>query len=231
VWNPVLQGIAVTECARVVGTPELGPPRYVKEPMNHSTPPTQEPIDSQLIEEISQFKQIALGEGAAVCEVCGDELREGTPIVVFAFRPVDQPAFEIGHVKCVECRHEPTEYFTLGVREFVLEGRVGTCTDPTIQSSWPVLLAPKPRAMSPADATSVRPLPGVAWFRRPVARSDTFVAADCESVCKPWQRAVVRANGSNRDGAADQEAGSTSDDVTEATAPHAADGGRQGGAR
>jgi hypothetical protein len=150
---------------------------------------------------------------------------------VFAFRPVEQPAFQIGHVKCTECRHEPSEFFTLGVRELVLEGRVGTCTDPATQTAWPVLLAPQPRAVSAPDSTAVRPLPGVAWFRRPVARSETFVAADCESACKPWQRAVVRADGSNRDGAADQEAGSTSDDAIETTAPHAADSGRQGGAR
>jgi len=42
---------------------------------------------------------------------------EGAPVVAFAFRPVDQPAFQIGHVKCIDCRHEPTEFFTLGVRE------------------------------------------------------------------------------------------------------------------
>jgi len=84
--------------------------------MNHSTLTTKESIDNRLIEEISQLQQFSLGEGAAVCEVCGDKLREGAPIVVFVFRPADQTAFQVGHVKCVDCRHEPTEYFTLGVR-------------------------------------------------------------------------------------------------------------------
>ena len=199
--------------------------------MHHSTPPTQEPIDNQLIEEISQFKQVALGEGAAVCEVCGEEMREGEPIVVFAFRPVEQPVFQIGHVKCTECRHEPREYFTLGVRELVLDGRIGTCTDPATQSWWPVLLAPQPRAVSAPDSTAVRPLPGVAWFRQPVARSDTFVAAGCESMRKPWQRPVVRADDVDPDSASEPERNPKSDDVTETTAPHAADGGRSGGAR
>jgi hypothetical protein len=150
---------------------------------------------------------------------------------VFAFRPVDQPAFEIGHVKCTECRDEPTEYFTLGVRELVLDGRIGTCTDPVTQSWWPVLLAPQPRAVSPTDATTVQPLPGVAWFRRPIARSDVFIAADCESACKPWQRPVLRADSSARNGASESDAGSTSDGVTETTAPSTYEGGRQGGAR
>jgi len=120
--------------------------------MNHSTLTTKESIDNRLIEEISQLQQFSLGEGAAVCEVCGDKLREGAPIVVFVFRPADQTAFQVGHVKCVDCRHEPTEYFTLGVRELVLEGRVGTCSDPATQSSWQVLLAPQPR-VSESGAT------------------------------------------------------------------------------
>jgi len=199
--------------------------------MEESTPNRQESTDRKIIEPISQLEKIALGEGAAVCEVCGDELQEGDSLVAFAFRPAEQPAFEVGHVKCVDCRSEPSEFFTLGVCELMLDGRIGTCSDPTTQSSWSVLLAPQPRAVSPAGATSVRPLPGVAWFRRPVARSDMFVAADCESGRKPWERAVVRAEKSDHDGATDQEAGSERGDVSETTAPRAGDSDRQGGAR
>lgn len=160
--------------------------------MKHSTLPPQESIDKQLIEEISQLQQDSLGEGVAACEVCGENLREGDAIVAFAFRPADQPTFQIGHYKCTEHRHEPTEYLTLGVRELVLDGRVGTCTDAVTQSSWPVLLSPQPRAVSPADTTTIQPLPGTAWFRRPIARSEVFTAADCEPTRKPWQRPVVR---------------------------------------
>lgn len=143
------------------------------------------------IEELSQLQCFSLGEGAAECEVCGENLREGDTIVAFAFRPADQPTFQIAHVKCSDCRHEPTEYLTLGVRELVLDGRVGTCTDQATQSSWPVLLAPQPRAVSPADTTAIHPLPGVAWFRRPIDRSEVYAAADRELTRKPWQRPVV----------------------------------------
>ena len=184
--------------------------------------------DDRLIEAITQLENFALGEGAAVCEVCGEKLREGGPIVVFAFRPAEQPAFEIGHVKCVDCRHEPSEFFTLGVRELILEGRIGTCSDQATQSSWPVLLAPQPRAVSPPDATTVYPLPGSTWFRRPIARSDVFAAADCESTRKPWQRPVVRADNANLDSTSEPEPDSEGDETAETTAPHAADGGRQG---
>jgi hypothetical protein len=162
--------------------------------MNHSTLPTQEFIDKQLIEDISQLQQYSLGEGAAVCEVCGEDLREGDALVAFAFRPADKPTFQIAHVKCTDCRHEPTEYLTLGVRELVLDGRVGTCTDGVTQSSWPVLLSPQPRAVSAANTTTIQPLPGTAWFRRPIARSDVYTTADRASSHKPWQRPVVRAD-------------------------------------
>ena len=197
--------------------------------MEKSNPSKQETVGDQLTEDISQLKCFALGEGAAACEVCGEKLREGVPIVVFAFRPAEQPAFEIGHVKCTECRHEPTEYFTLGVRELVLDGRIGTCSDPATQSSWLVLLAPQPRAVSPPDATTVRPLPGVAWVRKPIARSDTFTAADCASTLKPWQRPVVRADNATLDSTPEQD--SKADETSQKTAPHAPDGGHQGGAR
>ena len=198
--------------------------------MNQSSLYGKDGIDRSLIKDISQLKQIALGEGAAVCEACGEKLREGAPLIVFAFRPADQPAFEIGHVKCTGCRHEPTEYFTLGVRELVLYGRVGTCTDQATQSSWPVLLAPQPRAVSPADTTTVRPLPGTTWFRHPITRSDTFVAAGRASTRKPWQRPVVRADTADRDSTPEPERESKTDDAADTTAPRAPADTR-GGAR
>jgi len=146
--------------------------------------------DDQLIEDINQIES----EEVAECQVCGEKLREGDGVVAFAFRPADQPAFQVGHTKCTDCRHEPTEYFTLGVRELVVDGRVGRCSDQATQSSWLVLLAPQPRAVSPVETTTVHPLPGTTWFRRPITRSDVYTAADHETARKPWQRPVVRAD-------------------------------------
>ena len=162
--------------------------------MNQSNPSNEEAIGDQVVEEISQIKQISLGEGTAACEVCGEDLRKGAPVVVFVFQPADRSTFQIAHVKCTDCRHEPTEYLTLGVRELVVEGRVGTCTDHVSQSTWPVLLSPQPRAVSPVDTTTIQPLPGTAWFRRPIDRSTVYKAADCEPARKPWQRPVMRAD-------------------------------------
>ncbi|MFB6216713.1 MAG: hypothetical protein ABEJ72_07075, partial [Candidatus Aenigmatarchaeota archaeon] len=77
----------------MLGTLGLGFTLHVI-PMEKSNPPKQEVVGDQLTEEISEFICFALGEGAAACEACGEKLREGVPLVAFAFRPADQPAFE-----------------------------------------------------------------------------------------------------------------------------------------
>jgi hypothetical protein len=188
--------------------------------------------DDQLTEEINKIKLTALAEGAVECHVCGEKLREGDSVIAFVYRPVEQPAFEIGHVKCTECRHEPSEFFTLGVRELVVEGRVGCCTDKATQSSWPVLLAPQPRAVSSADTTGVQPLPGIAWFRQPVAQSDAFMAVDRGSRRKPWQRSVVRVDSTDSESMIESESDlERATDSVETAGPRAPDGGRQGGVR
>jgi hypothetical protein len=197
--------------------------------MENSNPSNQEVVGEQLIEDISKLLNFALGEGAADCEACGEKIREGNAVVAFAFQPADQPIFQIGHIKCTGCRHEPTEHFTLGVRELVLDGRVGRCTDQAIQSSWPVLLAPRPRAVSPADTTTVHPLPGTTWFRHPIATSDVFAAADRASTRQPWQRPVVRDDTADRDSTPEPEPDSKTDDTAETTVPRAP--ATRGGAR
>ena len=180
----------------------------------------------QLIKDINQ---ITLKE-VAECQVCGEKLREGDGLVAFAFRPADQPAFQFGHTKCTDCRHEPTEYFTLGVRELVVDGRVGRCSDQATQSSRLVLLAPQPRAVSPVETTTVHPLPGTTWFRRPITRSDVYKAADHETARKPWQRPVIRTDTTpDNTPDADAETDTTTTDAVEST-PDTPTGG-PGGAR
>jgi hypothetical protein len=67
--------------------------------------------------------------------------------------------FQVGHVVCGDEGYElPTEY-TLGVRELLVEGRIGVCSDGATQSSWPVLLAPEVLAVSAAATKSVRKIP------------------------------------------------------------------------
>ena len=148
-------GRKVSKNARMSVASELGSSRGAKEPMCKIPPQRKEGVDSRLIKDISKIKQKALGEGAVVCQACGSELREGAPVVVYAFRPIEEPTFEIGYTKCADGRYTPSECFTLGVRELLVEGRVGMCSDQAMQSSWPVLVAPEPVAVSAASTRSV----------------------------------------------------------------------------
>ncbi|WP_206022038.1 hypothetical protein [Salarchaeum sp. JOR-1] len=78
---------------------------------------------------------------------------------MYVFRPAGRVMFQVGYVVCGDGRHEPPKEFTLGVRELLVEGRVGWCSDAATQSSWPVLLAPEVVAVSEASTKSVREVP------------------------------------------------------------------------
>jgi hypothetical protein len=78
---------------------------------------------------------------------------------VYVFRPAGLVRYQIGHVVCGDGRHKQVEVFTLGVRELLVEGRVGWCSDGATQSAWPVLLAPEVVGMSAAATKSLRLIP------------------------------------------------------------------------
>ncbi|TKX87936.1 hypothetical protein EXE43_00600 [Halorubrum sp. SS5] len=124
--------------------------------MEDSNPPNEEVVGDQLIEDISKIKQFALGEGAAMCQVCGCELREGDDLTAYAFRAAGNPVFEVGFVMCGADEHEHPSVFTRGVHELVVTGRVGLCTDVSTQSSWLVLIEPTPVVVSVASSSSAR---------------------------------------------------------------------------
>ncbi|GGL64405.1 hypothetical protein GCM10009039_22870 [Halocalculus aciditolerans] len=67
--------------------------------------------------------------------------------------------FQVGNVVCGEEGHDLPEEYTLGVRELVVEGRVGWCSDGATQSSWPVLLDPAVVAVSAEATKSIRLVP------------------------------------------------------------------------
>ena len=127
--------------------------------MERSNPSNQEVVGDQLTEDISQLEQISLGEGAATCQVCGSPLHEGDAVVVYVFRLAGSVRYQIGHVVCGDGRHTQMEVFTLGVRELLVEGRVGWCSDGATQSSWPVLLGPEVVGVSAAATKSLRRVP------------------------------------------------------------------------
>ncbi len=145
--------------------------------MEKSTSTVENGTDEQLIEDIYQINRIALGEGAAACQVCGSELPDGAPVTVFAYRPAGQPTYELAYVSCGESEHDLLTYFTLGVRDLLVDGHVGRCTDPLSNTSWPVLLDPAIRAVSPTDSTTARIAPESAPNQRPDLQSPNAPAA------------------------------------------------------
>ncbi len=63
---------------------------------------------------------------------------------------------QVGYVLCGEDRDGYLSEFTLGLRELLVKGRVGWCSDGAMQSSWPVLLAPEILGVSEAATKSIR---------------------------------------------------------------------------
>jgi hypothetical protein len=140
-------------------TSELGSSRGMQEPMDESAPVGQESIDDRLREEIYQIIGVSLGEGAATCQVCGYSFREGDEVVVYVFRPADEVMFQVGYVVCGDEGHELPEEYTLGVRELLVEGRIGVYSGGAAQSSWRVLVDSEVVAVSAAATKSVRKVP------------------------------------------------------------------------
>ena len=149
-------GTLAVRSAWVLETPWLGSLTNVSEPMEKTELTNQETVDNGLIEEIYQLDKISLGEGAAKCLVCGSSFCEGDAVVVYVFRRADETVFQVGYVLCGEDRDGYLSEFTLGVRELLVEGRVGVCTDGATQSSWLVLLAPEILGVSAASTKSIR---------------------------------------------------------------------------
>lgn len=127
--------------------------------MKRSSPTVEDGTDDQLIEDICQITKIALGERAVLCQVSGSELPDGTPVTVYAYRPAGQPTYDIGYIIRKHADTDIPTYFTLGVRELIVDGHIGRCVDPGADTSWPVLLDPEIRAVSTMDTTTCRIAP------------------------------------------------------------------------
>jgi len=95
-----------------------------------------------------------------VCQVCDDPLREGDRITLYLYKPAGRPRYSIGQCRCRTHDDNLPELFTLGVRELIVDGRVGQVSDHATQQAWPVLLAPSIRLISAQDTTSGRVVSG-----------------------------------------------------------------------
>lgn len=120
----------------------------------------QSGIGPCLTEDIYQINNVSIGVGA-VCQVCETAVEEGMRVCAYVFRRCPHSVWAVGQVRCSEHPLSLASLASLGVRELAVTARVGTCTDQASQRSWPVLLAPRIDAVSPADTETTYTLPGV----------------------------------------------------------------------
>jgi len=111
----------------------------------------------------TQFSQVlshlcieSPANGGPMCQACGETIREGDPVTLYLSRPAGHSGYTVDQCRCIDHNEDLTSLFTLGVRELVVDGRVGQCRDHATQQAWPVLLAPSIRLISAPDTTSGR---------------------------------------------------------------------------
>ncbi|OTF01226.1 hypothetical protein [Halorubrum sp. SD683] len=98
---------------------------------------------------LAQLTRITLDTADPICQVCGHPLHDGDDITAYAYRAAGEPVYAIGYVMCGSDTHEHPTVFTRGVREYVLTGHIGTCSNTRTQSTTFVLLDPTPVVTSP----------------------------------------------------------------------------------
>ena len=115
--------------------------------------------DAQLITTISELDHVSLAETNTECQHCGRSLTEGDDVVVYISKPADGRTYHVSDCVCARPDHRQREVFTLGVRELLVVGRIGTAAAAATQSTWPILVDPVPVAASAAATTTLRWLP------------------------------------------------------------------------
>ena len=91
-----------------------------------------------------------------VCQVCNESLIEGDQLMLYLYKPAGRSRYNIGQCRCRRHDDGLTSLFTRGVRELIVEGRVGQCRDHATQQTWPVLISPTVGLISASDTTSGR---------------------------------------------------------------------------
>ena len=105
------------------------------------------------MEAVAAFHQTTLADDTVVCDICNEPISEGEEVICHLQSPADQTRYHLNQTR-------RTEYdditLTRGVDELVIDGRIGCCSDQSTQQSWPVLLVPRLRLVSPATTATAR---------------------------------------------------------------------------
>jgi hypothetical protein len=117
--------------------------------------------------DLTQLTRISLDTADPICQVCGQPLHEGDDITAYAYRAAGEPAYAIGYIMCGSDSHEHPTVFTRGVREYVLTGHIGTCSNTRTQSVTFVLLDPTAVIISPTTTADPHVYPDAPTPRDP----------------------------------------------------------------
>ncbi|MDB2283286.1 hypothetical protein PM030_15555 [Halorubrum ezzemoulense] len=117
--------------------------------------------------DLAQLARISLDTNHPICQVCGQPLHEGDDITAYAYRAAGEHAYAIGYIMCGSDIHEHPTVFTRGVREYVLTGHIGTCSNTRTQSTTFVLLDPTPVVTSPTTTAEPHVYPDAPTPRNP----------------------------------------------------------------
>jgi len=103
---------------------------------------------------LAHLHRQSLGDPA--CQVCNESLIEGDQLTLYLYKPAGSSGYSIGQCRCRRHDEGLTTLFTRGVRELIVEGRVGQCRDHATQQTWAVLISPNLTLISASDTTTGR---------------------------------------------------------------------------
>jgi len=140
---------------------------------------------TQLRQVLSHLQIVSPADGDPMCQACGETIVEGDPVTLYLSQLAGQSRYIIDQCRCSDHNGDLSSLFTLDVREPIVDGRVGHCRDHATQQTWPVLLGPSIRLISPVDTKSVRRLTGSSQAsskiddQRSGATNGTDLSAQC----------------------------------------------------
>lgn len=115
-------------------------------------------IEPRIKRSVSHLHLSPLYEAELNCQMCGTELSDSDQITLYLYRSAGGCTYTIGQCRCRNHNEDLKTLFTLGLRELIVDGRIGQFRDPTTEETWPVLLTPSIRLISAGDTKSGRRL-------------------------------------------------------------------------
>jgi hypothetical protein len=120
-----------------------------------------------LAADLAHLTRISLDTDNPICQICEQPLHEGDDITAYAYRAAGELTYAIGYIMCGSDVHKHPTVFTRGVREYVLTGHIGTCSNTRTQSVTFVLLDPAPVVTSPTTTAEPHVHPDAPTPRNP----------------------------------------------------------------